>query len=108
MERKLRQEWENQGLKLPPETAGEAFDSNVITPGTPFMANLSIALQYYIHQKMNTDSAWKDIKVYIVLISLLQKKEKERKVVFWTLLNLKKKELMHNDPGHPLGCKLPG
>ena len=33
--------------------------------GTSFMANLAICLQYYIHDRMNNNPAWKGIKVNI-------------------------------------------
>ena len=46
-EDRIRQEMAAQGIKLPPPKADtETFDSNVITPGTPFMERLSVALQY--------------------------------------------------------------
>ena len=56
---KLKAEWEAEGKKLPPKQALSApFDSNVITPGTRFMKELSDALKYYVHDRTNSDPLW--------------------------------------------------
>ncbi|QPG74944.1 hypothetical protein FOA43_002282 [Brettanomyces nanus] len=39
------------------------FDSNAITPGTEFMAQVTENLKYYINQKVSHDSNWQNVKV---------------------------------------------
>ncbi|PNS15301.1 hypothetical protein CAC42_5472 [Sphaceloma murrayae] len=55
--------------KEPEEDDGEGpkktWDSNAITPGTPFMDILAKSLRYWCSYKLNTDPAWRDLKVII-------------------------------------------
>ncbi|KAI0131468.1 exoribonuclease 2 [Daldinia grandis] len=57
------------GGELPPETleaaAKKVFDSNAITPGTPFMDILAMSLRYWCAYKLNTDPGWANMKVII-------------------------------------------
>lgn len=50
-----------QGLEL----EEDPFDSNCITPGTVFMANLSVFLRDFIVRKMSTDTQWKQCKIVL-------------------------------------------
>lgn len=47
------------------EVVKKAFDSNSITPGTPFMEILAASLRYWCSYKLNTDPAWAKVKVII-------------------------------------------
>lgn len=46
-----------------PEKHEKHWDSNVITPGTKFMAKLAKYLRFYIRDRVNNNAAWKSIKV---------------------------------------------
>ena len=43
----------------------KTWDSNAITPGTPFMFKLAASLRYWCAYKLNTDPGWQNIKVII-------------------------------------------
>ncbi|KAJ2827636.1 5'-3' exoribonuclease 2, partial [Coemansia erecta] len=45
--------------------AKPSWDSNCITPGTPFMELLAKSLRYYVALKFSTDPAWKSVKVVL-------------------------------------------
>jgi 5'-3' exoribonuclease 2 len=47
------------------EVVAKTWDSNVITPGTPFMHLLAESLQYWCAYKFTTDPSWRDMKVII-------------------------------------------
>jgi 5'-3' exonuclease len=39
----------------------KTWDSNAITPGTPFMTLLANSLRYWVVKKLNTDPGWKGV-----------------------------------------------
>jgi 5'-3' exoribonuclease 2 len=47
------------------EVIEKTWDSNAITPGTPFMHMLAESLQFWCAYKFTTDPSWKDMKVII-------------------------------------------
>ena len=42
-----------------------SWDSNAITPGTPFMSLLASSLRYWIVRKINNDPGWKNVSLYL-------------------------------------------
>lgn len=61
VEQNVREELTKMGQNVPP--AKKAWDSNVITPGTPFMLRLSEFIRFYIRKRLSTDKAWQNIRV---------------------------------------------
>jgi len=64
----LKNDWEKKGLYDNFTNDNEInekfeFDSNVITPGTQFLFDCSMALKYYIKSKLNNDKLWKDLTI---------------------------------------------
>jgi len=61
VEENIRNDLIKKGQKVPP--AAKAWDSNVITPGTPFMLRLAEFIRFYIRKRISTDKAWQQIRV---------------------------------------------
>ncbi|KAL4869840.1 hypothetical protein BDV12DRAFT_167149 [Aspergillus spectabilis] len=55
----------NKDQGIQEEVVQKTWDSNVITPGTPFMDILAASLRYWIAYKLNTDPAWEKMKIII-------------------------------------------
>ncbi|KAF3933279.1 hypothetical protein ABW20_dc0105352 [Dactylellina cionopaga] len=54
-----------KGTDIDSTLQNKSWDSNAITPGTPFMDILSIALKYWVSYKLNTDPGWAKLKIII-------------------------------------------
>ncbi|KMT04929.1 hypothetical protein BVRB_7g170950 [Beta vulgaris subsp. vulgaris] len=64
-ETRLREEFQRKGKKLFPKLQSQISDSNVITPGTKFMHELSKALNIFIHGKLQSDPGWNHLEVIL-------------------------------------------
>lgn len=47
------------------ELPDDPFDSNCITPGTVFMAELSKQLRYFINKKVSEDKDWQGVEIVL-------------------------------------------
>jgi len=74
--------FEAMGHPVSEETRNKkSWDSNAITPGTPFMDLLSASLKYWISYKLTTDPGWEHLKIIISDASVPG--EGEHKIVDW-------------------------
>eukprot|EP01071_Lankesteria_metandrocarpae_P003055 Lankesteria_metandrocarpae@DN2724_c1_g1_i1.p1 len=59
----IKQEFEKEGREVP--LMNTRWDSNVITPGTPFMHTLSDELKKYIALRVSTNKYWQSIQIVL-------------------------------------------
>ncbi|KAK4159378.1 hypothetical protein QBC43DRAFT_130749 [Cladorrhinum sp. PSN259] len=59
---RAREKAVREGKELPKE---EPFDSNCITPGTAFMAKLTMQLKYFINKKVSEDKDWQQPQIVL-------------------------------------------
>ncbi|KAK0626615.1 XRN 5'-3' exonuclease N-terminus-domain-containing protein [Immersiella caudata] len=59
---RAREKAVREGKELPKE---EPFDSNCITPGTEFMAKLTLQLKYFINKKVSEDTEWQQPEIVL-------------------------------------------
>ncbi len=60
-----------KGEQVPDISDKFIFDSNCITPGTPFMKRVADYLQFYVAERINTDPGWRDVCYYIVVVNVI-------------------------------------
>lgn len=61
-EQKLIAEWFANGVKIPERK--KKFDSNIITPGTEFMSDISKGIKEFISSKLQNDNYWKHLSIF--------------------------------------------
>ena len=76
---KARLELEAEARKRGEEVPEDAFDSNCITPGTPFLQRLDNHLRFYVRKKISEDPLWQ--KPQVILSGPLVPGEGEHKVM---------------------------
>lgn len=59
----VRKELESKGMSFPPPK--QQFNSNCITPGTPFMVRLAESLRQFVRLRIANDPAWRSIMVIL-------------------------------------------
>lgn len=63
---KINAALENYGQKIDDSIKNKkTWDSNAITPGTPFMDKLALAIRYWTAYKLATDPGWANLQVII-------------------------------------------
>merc|ERR1719162_2602442 len=77
----LRADWEAEGRVLPNRQLSKPFDSNVITPGTRFLAKMGESFRYYIHDRTTNDPLWQKLKFRVIMSDANIPSEGEHKLM---------------------------
>ena len=78
-ESKLLNQFEKLGKALP--NVRELWDSNVITPGTPFLERIGHVLRWYIADRMTNDPLWKLLGFRVIISDAHVPGEGEHKIM---------------------------
>ncbi|KAI3693173.1 hypothetical protein L6452_33004 [Arctium lappa] len=95
-EDRLRRQYKLKGRDLlPTDKESEVSDSNVITPGTEFMSELSKRLQTYIRLCISNHPTWKGLKDTDLIMLALATHE-----VHFSILRLRNENVLVKDLNH--------
>lgn len=78
-ESKLLGQFEKLGKALP--SVRELWDSNVITPGTPFLERIGHLLRWYVADRMTHDPLWKTLGFRVIISDAHAPGEGEHKIM---------------------------
>lgn len=68
----------------------KSWDSNAITPGTPFMTLLASSLKYWVVEKMNTDPGWKQVCIALFRLDCSIYRSSSWRLFYRMLVSLEK------------------
>jgi hypothetical protein len=87
----------------------KTWDSNQITPGTPFMHVLATSLRYWCAYKINTDPGWENVSAWIAYLrrfaKLSRSKSSSRMQAFLARVSTRLWSLSGHSVHHP--CMIP-
>lgn len=67
MQKKLAHEqMEAMGQIIDESIKKKSWDTNVITPGTPFMDKLAEAIRYWVAFKLNNEPGWENVCIFVL------------------------------------------